>query len=278
MSSGITWNSQIQVGLKDSTDALQLYKDDLEAKKSALLGEKVQLVSFKDKLGDQKEIVDINKKEKDRLLTETKNQEATYKQILAQKVKQKEQFEQELFEFESQLKIAIDPSKIPASKSGVLDWPLSNVYITQPFGKTVDSHRLYVSGTHNGIDLRASRGTPILAARAGVIQAVGNTDAQRGCYSYGQWILIKHDNGLSTLYAHLDLIKANTNQTVQAGEIIGYSGQTGYATGPHLHFTVYASEGVRVQQYISSINCKNVTIPVADSKAYLDPMSYLPAI
>ena len=79
-----------------------------------------------------------------------------------------------------------------------------------------------------------------------MIVGTGNTDEPRGCYSYGKWILIKHENGLSTLYAHLSLIKVNAGETVNTGDIIGYSGNTGYSTGPHLHLTVYATQGVKI--------------------------------
>ena len=113
---------------------------------------------------------------------------------------------------------------------------------------------------------------------SGGVQSTGNTDAQKSCYSYGKWVLIKHGNGLTTLYAHLDLIKVVAGQAVSTSDIIGYSGQTGYATGPHLHFTLYASEGVSVQRYSQSRNCKNVDIPVASSNAYLDPMRYFPSL
>ena len=187
---------------------------------------------------------------------------------------QKEKFERELFLFESQLKKAIDPNSFPTGKKGILSWPLDNILITQPFGKTVDSKKLYVSGTHNGVDFKASRGTRVMSVGDGVVEGVGNTDEQRGCYSYGKWVLIKHENGLSSMYAHFDLIKVAPGQEVKAGDVISYSGQTGYATGPHLHLTLYASQGVEIQKYSSSINCKNVSIPVANSKAYLDPMLY----
>jgi murein DD-endopeptidase MepM/ murein hydrolase activator NlpD len=124
------------------------------------------------------------------------------------------------------------------------------------------------------VDFRASIGTPIKAVLSGTITGTGNTDAQKGCYSYGKWVLIKHPDGLSSLYGHLSLIKVTAGQSVATGEVIGYSGQTGYATGPHLHLTILASQGVEVQRYSSSINCKNVDIPIADIKAYLDPMLY----
>ncbi|MEK9183687.1 MAG: M23 family metallopeptidase, partial [Patescibacteria group bacterium] len=110
---------------------------------------------------------------------------------------------------------------------------------------------------------------------SGVVEDIGNTDTIKGCYSYGKWALIRHSNGLSTLYAHLSLIKVKKGQNVAMGETVGYSGSTGYATGPHLHFTVYATQGVKVIKFENSVNCRNAVIPVADKKAYLNPLSYL---
>ncbi|HEY4516272.1 MAG TPA: peptidoglycan DD-metalloendopeptidase family protein [Candidatus Paceibacterota bacterium] len=269
---------QFQDSIRSKSVELSQYKDDLQGKKVEVEGEKKELVSLKTELGDQKMVLDINKKEKNTVLTETKNKESEYKKILAQKQIEKEKFEKELFDFESQLKIAIDPNNYASAKKGVLEWPLDSIFITQQFGKTADAKRLYTSGTHNGVDFRASRGTRVLASLSGVVQSTGNTDAQKSCYSYGKWVLIKHGNGLTTLYAHLDLIKVVAGQAVSTSDIIGYSGQTGYATGPHLHFTLYASEGVSVQRYSQSRNCKNVDIPVASSNAYLDPMRYFPSL
>lgn len=266
--------NQFQQKVRTQSKVLETDKEELSHKKKLTQGEKQNLVSLKGELGDQNNILVTNKKEKNNLLTTTKNKETEYKKILADRQAEKEKFERELFDFESQLKRAIDPNSFPLANKGIISYPLDNVFITQAFGKTVDAKRLYVSGTHNGIDFRAPLDTPIKAVLNGVVQGVGNTDAQKGCYSYGKWVLIKHPNGLSTLYAHLDLIKVVEGQSVSAREIIGYSGQTGYATGPHLHFTLYASQGVEIQKYSSSKNCKNVSIPISDSKAYLDPMLY----
>lgn len=266
--------SRFQQKIREQSQALEIHKDELSDKKTTSEKEKSKLVSLKSELGDQNKILSQNKKEKNNLLTITKNKETEYKKILTERQVEKERFERELFDFESQLKRAIDPNSFPSSGKGILSWPLDSVFITQYFGKTTDSKRLYLSGTHNGVDFRASRGTPVKAVLSGTVKGFGNTDEQRGCYSYGKWILIEHPNGLSTLYAHLDLIKVSKGQQISTGEIIGYSGQTGYSTGPHLHLTVYASQGVEIQKYSSSINCKNVTIPVAGINAYLDPMLY----
>jgi murein DD-endopeptidase MepM/ murein hydrolase activator NlpD len=251
-------------------------KQTLGTQRASTEKEKTNLVTLQKNLSGQKQVVEYNKTEKSKLLTSTQNSAAVYQTQLAEKKKQKEQFENELFDYESKLKLVIDPKSIPSARSGVFSWPLANVRITQSFGVTTDSVRLYKSGTHNGVDFGAPVGTPIRAVLSGTIQATGNTDLQKGCYSYGKWVLIKHPNGLSSLYAHLSVISVNAGDTVATGDRIGYSGATGYATGPHLHLTVLASQGVQVQQYTSSINCKYVTIPLADVKAYLNPMSYLP--
>ncbi len=266
--------NRFQDSIRTKTVELESYQTDLSVKKNATEGEKKKLVSLKSELGDQNQVLSNTKKEKSTLLSATKNKEAEYKKILADRQAQKEKFEKELFDFESALKRAIDPNSFPTGKKGILAYPLDSIFVTQAFGRTVDAKRLYVSGTHNGVDFRASRGTPIKSALDGVVLGTGNTDAQSGCYSYGKWVLIKHPNGLSSLYAHLDLIKVSAGQSVKTSEIIGYSGQTGYATGPHLHFTLYASQGVEIQRYSSSKNCKNVDIPIASSNAYLDPMLY----
>ena len=267
-------NIQFQEKIRNQSKELAEHKINLEDKKTSTEKEKNKLILLNSELKDQNQILASNKKDKNNLLAITKNKETEYKRILAERQAEKERFERELFDFESELKRVVDPKSYPKADKGILSFPLDNVFVTQPFGKTVDSKRLYVSGTHNGVDFRASRGTPVKAALLGIVQGVGNTDEQKGCYSYGKWILIKHPNGLSTLYAHLDLIKASVGQSVSTGEVIGYSGQTGYSTGPHLHFTLYASQGVEIQRYSSSRNCKNVNIPIAPSNAYLDPMLY----
>ena len=255
--------------LKDTKLGLEKNKKEIENKKKSLLG-------YQSELADQKKIIEFNKNDKKNLLIETKSKESEYQKILDQKIAAKSAFERELFDFESQLKVIIDPKNIPTGKPGILAWPLDSVYITQLFGETSASHRLYTEGTHNGIDLSASVGTAVKSAKDGVVLGIGNTDAVKGCLSYGKWIMIDHGNGLSTLYGHLSLQKVEAGERISAGQVIGYSGSTGYATGPHLHFGVYATQGVRLVSNPQSIRCKGVIIPSAPANAYLNPVEYLP--
>lgn len=99
----------------------------------------------------------------------------------------------------------------------------------------------YSSGAyHGGVDWPCPTGTAVHASDSGVVVI-----AKRLTYSYGQYILIDHGNGLSTLYAHNSSLVVSQGQSVQKGQIIAYSGETGNATGPHVHFEVRLN-GTRV--------------------------------
>lgn len=257
----------------------------LEVKLNEQQGKRGRLLNLKNEYSDQKEVLENNKSEKDRLLKETKNKEVNYQTQLAAKKKAQLVIEKELRAFESQLKFILDPRTIPRPGTAVFSWPVLNVIITQYFGGTEFAKRnpgIYAGRAyHPGIDLGLPRGTKIFAPLAGVVRATGNTDEVPGCYSWGKWTLIDHANGLATLYAHQDTISVTAGQAVSQGDVIGYSGNTGYSTGPHLHFTVYAKAGVTVRKFseIKTVtNCGAASTPVAATDAYLDPMLYLPKI
>ena len=254
-------------------------KQNLETTKSSTEQKRQELAALKRELKRKKKILDENKKEKDSLLTTTKNKETAYQALLREKQALKIQFETDLRDIEGKLNLVIDPNSIPGQGSGVLSWPLANVRITQNFGNTSFSTanpQIYSGKGHNGIDLAASVGSKILAARGGVVRGTGDTDKTCPNASYGKWILVEHNNGLSTLYAHLSVINVNQGDEVNLGQTIGFSGNTGYSTGPHLHFTVYATQGVKITQFAST-GCKGkvYTMPIADPKGYLNPLSYL---
>lgn len=266
---------RFQKSLREDLTRTKKLKADLEDTHAESEANRRKLVALKADLSDKNALLAQNKRAKSELLAATKSKEAEYRKILAQRVAKRNAFEQELLQFESELRFAIDPSRLPPAGSGVLRWPLDAVKITQQFGKTADSGRLYASGTHNGVDFRAPNGTPVKSALSGTVRGTGDTDTVCSGASYGKWVLIEHGNGLSTLYAHLSLIKVSEGQGVATGDVIGYSGETGYATGPHLHFTVYATEGVRIMNRKSAVCGGTYTMPIAALKAYLDPLVYL---
>ena len=263
--------------VKEKIIELKEIKVELEDTRTETQKAKSELIRLKNELTDEKKIVNQNTAQKNKLLKETKNSEANYQKLVKDRLAKKLALEQELRDYESKLKFILDPSTLP--KAGVLSWPLSDVYITQQFGKTVAAKRLYASGSHSGVDFRASVGTPVKAMADGVVLGFGDTDTTCPGASFGKWILVEYGNGLSSAYGHLSLIKVNAGQKVSRGEIIGYSGATGHVTGPHLHITVYASTAVKIQT-LPSKSCvgKTLTQPLAAVNAYLDPMYYLPKL
>ena len=126
-----------------------------------------------------------------------------------------------------------DSTRIP---TGTLQWPLPVAgTITSQFGHRVDPITGEVS-SHTGTDIACAEGTPILAAADGTVTVANGLDSWGG--SYGYYIQINHGGGLETLYAHCSSICVTTGQQVQAGQVIGYVGHTGRATGSHLHLEV----------------------------------------
>jgi murein DD-endopeptidase MepM/ murein hydrolase activator NlpD len=88
---------------------------------------------------------------------------------------------------------------------------------------------------YNGVDIGASTGTPILAAAGGEV-IISRAEGWNG--GYGIYVVIRHDNGTQTLYAHMSQDIVSVGQRVSQGEVIGYVGNTGRSSGPHLHFEI----------------------------------------
>ena len=129
--------------------------------------------------------------------------------------------------------MAPDGTRVP---TGTLQWPLPVAgTITSQFGHRVDPITGEVS-SHTGTDIACAEGTPILAAADGTVTVANGLDSWGGCYGY--YIQIDHGGGLETLYAHCSSICVTTGQQVQTGQVIGYVGHTGRATGNHLHLEV----------------------------------------
>ena len=137
--------------------------------------------------------------------------------------------------------VAPTPTPVPtASTSGVsLQWPTWCHTITSPFGYR--THPIYGNTRfHSGIDIGAGFGDTIMAAASGtVIYVETPVPGQNwGGSGYGNYFIIDHGNGVSTLYAHCSNVYVSNGQSVSAGEAVGTVGSTGGSTGSHLHFEV----------------------------------------
>lgn len=116
---------------------------------------------------------------------------------------------------------------------GTFMWPLpaGNNVVTCKYGMRTHP----ITGKrklHTGVDLRAATGTKVYAANKGTVTTSGYSSA------WGNYIIISHGGGITTLYAHLSKRSVSKDDKVKQGDIIGYSGNTGYSTAPHLHFEI----------------------------------------
>jgi murein DD-endopeptidase MepM/ murein hydrolase activator NlpD len=116
------------------------------------------------------------------------------------------------------------PAVVAPSGSGVLGWPVSGP-VTSGFGSRWGR-------MHEGVDIAVGEGTPVHAAAAGTVIYAGWMGG------YGNLVVVDHGNGLSTAYAHNSSLSVSVGQSVAAGELVSYSGNTGNSTGPHVHFEV----------------------------------------
>src|SRR3989344_2738053 len=279
----------IETRIYASMIELRTLTRELAAHQSQSESKAKELKQYAGALGDAQKLQVIEKQDKNRVLTETQSQEKKYQELLADTKRRQKALEDEILSYEAALHFTLDPSLLPTPSEGVLRWPVPAAsstlfqcdrtvmaFVTQCFGNTAFAKAGAYSGKgHNGVDFRASAGTEIYAAESGTVRAVGDTDAACRRVSYGKWVLIDHPNNLSTLYAHLSLIKINPGQTVARGELIAYSGKTGYATGPHLHFSVFARNAVEIGQLKSKICGTIMTLPLSPLNGYLNPLDYL---
>ncbi len=260
-------------GLSDEVTKLKDLNDQLSQKLADISGKKSDMELENKNLKYRKQITETQKTDRQTLLQQTKNQEKTYQQMVADLEKQQESLSDEIQKFEDELRAKFDPNLETGKRPGVLSWPvvLQSVggtgRISQHFGEVSG---LYRGRPHNGMDIATPLGTPVFAAADGKVIAVGNNDVSAWRkYQYGKHIMIEHANNLTTLYAHLSKQVVSVGDTVQRGTLIGYSGNTGYSTGPHLHFGLYWSPSV----IFKSIPPAAGVVPIG---VILAPEDYLP--
>lgn len=193
----------------------------------------------------KRQIVADQQADKAKVLASTKNKESEYQAQVAALTKLQKQIASETEALDAALRAKINRKALPASGGGVLGKPVAGP-VTQGYGATSFAKTGYAGKWHNGIDFGAPVGTPIYAAADGTVTAVGNQDAYCPKGAYGKFTAITHTNGLVTLYAHQSKQAVSPGQAVKRGDLIGYVGSTGYATGPHLHFTVYAQSTFKI--------------------------------
>jgi len=254
-------NQSLAAKLKNLKEAQEELKQNLILSNQ----KKSQLELEESNLKHRQGIVQDQKKDQQFLLAQTKNQEKVYQRQLKELEEIESKISAEVEEIEKQLRMSFDPSLVPTPRPGVLAMPITGL-VTQPYGKTFFAKTAYKTGFHNGIDFKADLGTPVFAAEGGKVTAIGDN----GNVQFGKFIIVQHDNNLTTLYSHLSNNRlVSEGNSVSRGQLVGYSGHSGYSTGPHLHFGVYVSQTF-IMKFFPLCNCG--LVPVG---ATLDPSIYL---
>lgn len=204
-------------------DSLELEKDILKDSKSALETEKANLVSVREQKAGE-----LAAFEHDISLTEAQLKEL--EADLQYQTNLIKSLEKEITE-EQKAILAEKGMNLGYNGSGFC-WPAPNyTKVSSDFGWRKDPFT-GLKAYHNGVDLAAKEGTPILAAYDGIVVAATYNS------SMGNYIYIEHGDGLRTIYLHASKLHVKKDDVVKAGDLIAAVGTTGRSTGPHLHFSV----------------------------------------
>lgn len=225
-----------------SARALRLSRDEIVQKQKEVDDRRRAYENYQTDLENKNQDLNEQVDARENLLSSTKQSEQQYKTLVSSLKQQYQSEQNDISTYEDQMRKKLEEQKkisnIPASDVG-LAWPVASRYITARFHDVSYPFRKVFE--HNAIDIRASQGSPVHAAASGYIgRTVHCTTAS--CYSY---VLIVHTGSLSTVYGHLSGILVKTDQFVNKGDVIGYSGGTPgsvgagpFVTGAHLHFEV----------------------------------------
>ncbi len=201
--------------IEDEKNSLENTKTEVENSKTAVVGKRNSLAS--------------SRNEKSNIVNQLSAEEAALQEQL-------EEFEKDKKEIQAELAAL-------AARSSVKDAvaPSAAGYISPLAGKTKGSITTgyYGYAGHTGVDFACGSGTPIRAVKAGTVVTSKALRRPNGQYkSYGEYIVIDHNDGTMTLYAHMSSRAVGPGVSVAQGQTIGYVGSTGNSTGPHLHFEV----------------------------------------
>jgi len=238
--------------------------EEVESSRLELAAEKDELELTRLELDDAELVLEEKRAEADGILTELIAKGEEYEAMLEESEDLQSQLMKEIAQKEKDLKAQeykewlatyVPPTTLPSgtdttpsnqapSSSGWVK-PLKSYTITSAFGKRVHPVLGY-ERMHEGVDMAAPKGTPIYAAKSGKVTVASY---QKG--GAGNYVVINHGDGFTSIYMHMTNYIVSKGQHVKAGQVIGYVGSTGISTGNHLHFGIaYKGEYVNPMKYI----------------------------
>ena len=223
------WEIVQQISVRDEKlfEELQAIRDKVTVEKQELEATQAEAIETKELMDANKAELDAQHAAKVKALQKAEAEKAAANKAYADMIEKEEDL------MEQYKKAAAQLASQSTYVGGKFMWPLpaANNVITCKYGyRTHPVTKKYK--LHTGIDLRASTGTKVYAANKGTVTTSGYSSA------WGNYIIINHGGGYTTLYAHLSRRNVSKGATVKQGDVIGLSGNTGYSTGPHLHFEI----------------------------------------
>ncbi|OGI18701.1 MAG: hypothetical protein A3B68_03405 [Candidatus Melainabacteria bacterium RIFCSPHIGHO2_02_FULL_34_12] len=210
---------------RDLLHRLEEQSKTIESYKDILARQKLKYANIVSDIEFQKRKIAKEHQQQSVLVSKIRTERASYEQAERQLERDSQQLISEINRL-----VGYEGFAGTVNGSGIFSYPVRG-RLTSPFGPR--RHPIFkVVSFHSGVDLAAPFGTPIMASDSG--RVIFN-----GWYGgYGKVVIVDHGMNYSTLYAHLSRASAGRGKTIVKGETIGYEGQTGYSTGPHLHFEV----------------------------------------
>lgn len=258
--------SDKEVKVQQECDAIEAMKADAESQKEsveALTSTKQQeMADYKKKIAESEDLAEqymAEIDEQEQLIADLEAEAARKKKEAEEAARRKKEAEEAAAREKANAAAAPSPNKSSNPGAGPTQKPVSGSVSSSGWVWPCPGHTVINSdygyrthptlGTwklHNGIDVKADTGTPIVAAKSGTVIAAAYSS------SMGNYVIIDHGSGITTVYMHCSALAVSSGKSVSAGETIAYVGSTGRSTGPHLHFSVRVnSEYVNPWNYVS---------------------------
>lgn len=169
----------------------------------------------------------------------------------------------ESLSFDELQSLASDKEKLSSAIPAI--WPINRTLLKSLYSFGMRFHPIYkVRKFHKGVDMSCDKGTPVFATGDAVVEL---TDKGQRRVGYGQQVLLNHEFGYKTRYAHLSKILVEPGQKVSRGQIIGEVGTTGGSTGPHLHYEV-----IHMGKVVNPVNYFNRNMSVDEYRTLIEEM------
>ena len=230
------YNKTLIAAMKETRENIKAEKTEMEAKEA--------------QLGEQQDELQGKLDETNKLMNEYAADQKALERMHAAEEKAADEIDAQI------ARLIADSDVVPGSEGFI--WPVStSKMISSPIGSRVAPGG-FGSTNHKGVDIcNVGYTSSVYATKSGRVLLTNSSGWGGG---YGNYVVIDHGGGLTTLYAHMSVVKVSPGDTVSQGTVIGVTGNTGASTGPHLHYEVRTT---------TIVNGKSVTV-------YQNPLNYLP--